>query len=144
MSAIIMGGSAQIAGNIDVSYRQDNLIAGDLQLVTQNITLKTDQGILQRGTVLSKDETGVYVISKLTSATNNDGTTSTTTPSSIVVLADTYNTTNGDVTAGAYFTGEFNANRIIIDDSWTLDALRDASRPFTIFFKDVVNADNPT
>lgn len=134
MSAVIMGGTAQIVGNIDVSYRQDNLIAGDLQLVTQNITLKMGQGILQRGTVLSKDETGVYVISKSTS----------TAPTSIVVLADTFDTTDNDVTAGAYFTGEFNANRIVMDDSWALDALRDAARPFTIFFKDVVNADNPT
>lgn len=137
MSSVIQGGSAQIVGNIDVSYRQDNLIAGDMQLVTQSITLKGAQGVLQRGTVLGKDATGVYVIAKET-ATDSSKT-------SLAVLADTYDTSSGDISgAGAYFTGEFNANRIIMDASWTLDQLRDAARPLTIFFKDVVNADNPT
>lgn len=137
MTSIIQGGSAQIVGNIDISYCQDNLIAGNMQLVTQSITLKGAQGVLQRGTVLGKDTAGVYVIAKET-ATDSSKT-------ALVVLADTYDTSAGDVSgAGAYFTGEFNANRIIMDASWTLDQLRDAARPLTIFFKDVVNADDPT
>ncbi|CAI3953579.1 unnamed protein product [Commensalibacter communis] len=132
-----MGGTAQIVGNIDVSYRQDNLIAGDMQLVTQSIILKGNQGVLQRGTILGKDATGLYVIAKATAKDSS--------PTSLVVLADTHDTSLGDVSgAGAYFTGEFNASRIIMDESWTLDQLRDAARPLTIFFKDVVNADNPT
>lgn len=137
MSTVIMGGTAQIADNIDVSYRQDNLIAGDMQLVTQSIILKGDQGILQRGTVLGKDATGVYVVSKMTAQDSSK--------TALVVLADTHDTSSGDVYgAGAYFTGEFNAHRIIMDETWTLDKLRDAARPLAIFFKDVVNADNPT
>lgn len=131
------GGTAQIFGNRDVSYRQDNLIAGELQPVSQNITLKGNQGILRRGTILGKDKTGVYVVSK---ATATDGS-----EKSLVVLVDTYDTGSGDVSgAGGYFTGEFNANRIIMDASWTLETLRDAARPLALFFQDVVNADNPT
>ncbi|MDI2091616.1 head decoration protein [Commensalibacter oyaizuii] len=133
----IWGGSAQIYGNKDVSYRQDNLIAGELQPVTQSITLKGNQGILRRGTIIGKDNTGVYVVSK---ATATDGS-----EKALAVLVDTYDTSSGDVSgAGGYFTGEFNASRIIIDDSWTLETLRDAGRPLALFFQDVVNADNPT
>lgn len=130
-----MGGTAQISSNVDVSYVQDQLIAGDTQIVSFNISLKGGQGLLKRGTILAKDETGLYVVAKKSSET---------VLKSIVVLADRFDTADGNTTGAAYFKGEFNAHRIIMDDSWTLDALQDEARPFSIFFKDVVNADIPT
>lgn len=132
---VIYGGSAQIIGNVDISYKQDNLIAGGLQLVTQNVILLANQGVLARGTVLGKNKDGVYVVSK---ATATDGSQN---PSA--VLIDTYDTGTDNLSgAGVYLTGEFNANRIIKDESWDIDKLRDAARAYSIFFKDVINSNN--
>lgn len=135
--ATIYGATAQPFGNVDVSYRQDNLIAGNLQPVTQSITLLKGQGVLRRGTILGKNGDGLYVISK---STATDGS-----QDPCAVLVDTFDTSGGNVVnAGVYQMGEFNANHIIKDDSWTIEKLRDATRQHSIFLKDVVTADDPS
>lgn len=130
----VWGGSAQLIGNTDASYRNRNLIAGTLQLVTENVTLLANQGILECGTILGKNADGLYVVSK---ATATDGS-----QDPCAVLDDTYDTgTENLVNAGVYFMGEFNAKRVTYDESWTLDKLREATKKHSIFLKDVVTAD---
>ena len=60
------------------------------------------------------------------------------------ILADVADAALADVNGGLYLTGEFNENRIIYDNGWTLAELRDLLRPVGIFLKSAVVADNPT
>lgn len=53
-------------------YVPDQLIAGDAKLVTTNVTLKSGQGVVKRGTVL-----GVVTIGAATSAAKGGGNTGT-------------------------------------------------------------------
>jgi hypothetical protein len=57
------------------------------------------------------------------------------------ILAEQADATGGNVNGGIYLTGEFNENRVAYDVSWTLQALRDALRPFNIFLKSAIIAD---
>ncbi|HAT1603265.1 TPA: head decoration protein, partial [Raoultella ornithinolytica] len=45
-----------------------------------------------------------------------------------------------DQNGGLYLMGEFNQNRIIFDNSWTVPALKAALRPLAIFLKDSIQA----
>lgn len=71
--------------------------------------------------------------------TANDGSQ---TPCAILV--DNCDPSSGAVTTAAYSTGEFNANRVTFDASWTVELLRTALRPYAIFLKSVVSAADPT
>jgi hypothetical protein len=60
-----------------------------------------------------------------------------------VLLVDDTDTTAADQNAGAYQTGEFNGNKIIYDDSFTLAQIVDALRLWQIFIKTAITAADP-
>lgn len=118
-------------------YRQDTfvpdqLIAGPLQLVTDNITVAAGRKYV-RGTVLGLiAASGKYTLSKKSASDGSEN------PS--VILVDNIDATPGDVRAGAYLMGEFNMHRITADTSWTPEALRTEMRKYSLFLKDANTA----
>ncbi|PHM22415.1 head decoration protein [Xenorhabdus budapestensis] len=105
----------------------DQLIAGQLQLVTDSVTM-AQFGLLKRGSVLGMNKSGEYVLSVKTATDGSE--------KPAAILVDAVDTTVSSQTAGVYLMGEFNAHRIIFDKSWTLAELKTALRPFSIFLKD--------
>lgn len=59
------------------------------------------------------------------------------------ILADVADTTGGDVSGAVYQTGEFNANSLFFDPSFTIASLTGALRKFNIFVKTSISANNP-
>ena len=121
------------------SYVPDQLIAGQFFRVTfGNAVLAGGQGVLARGTLLGQvTATGKYLVA---TAAATDGSQ---VPSA--VLADSYDTTLGDVTgAGLYLTGEFNANRVIFGAGVTAASAFAALRGVNIFLKSAVSAADPS
>ncbi len=60
------------------------------------------------------------------------------------ILVDNVNATAGALQGGMYQTGEFNGNKLIYDNSWTLAALTTALRVLSIFVKPAISAADPT
>jgi hypothetical protein len=60
------------------------------------------------------------------------------------ILADFVDPTGGNVGAGAYVQGEFNANAIVYDSSLSVSTIRNAFRGNGIFIKNAVSAADPT
>lgn len=60
------------------------------------------------------------------------------------ILADLSDPTSGNVTAGVYVQGEFNANAIVFDSSLTPQGIKSAFRGNGIFIKSPVSASDPT
>jgi Bacteriophage lambda head decoration protein D len=60
------------------------------------------------------------------------------------VLVDYCDPTSGNVNAGVYLMGEFNANAIIYDSSWSVPALKVACARSGMFFKTAVTAGDPS
>lgn len=60
------------------------------------------------------------------------------------ILADYADASGGPVTAPAYLTGEFNADKLVLDASWTVAALTPLLRAKSIFVKTFVSAADPT
>lgn len=87
-------------------------------------------------TITVTEATGDY---KLSVATASDGSQ---TPCAI--LASSTDASVSPQMAGAYLMGEFNANALNYDPSWTITTLRNALRPFSIFVKASVSAADPT
>jgi hypothetical protein len=58
----------------------------------------------------------------------------------VAILADYADASNGPVRTGAYVMGEFNANALSYDSSWTPELLTTALRPWAIYLKSVVSA----
>ena len=56
------------------------------------------------------------------------------------ILVDNVDASTSDQNGGLYLMGEFNQNRIIFDNSWTVPALKAALRPLAIFLKDSTQA----
>ena len=116
----------------------DQLIAGNLQLVTETVTLVSGAGALARGTVLGKiTASGKYTKSATASS---DGSQ---TP--VAILADAADSTSGDVLCGVYLMGEFNSNALTLGTGWTTATVAAALRASGIFVKtlatDLSNAD---
>lgn len=137
-STTVNGIWPQTPAAFDATYLPDQLIAGVYPRVTENVTLAGAQGVLVRGTVLGVvTATGKYVVSA-SAATDGSQTP-------IAVLADTYDTTAGDVAgAGCYFSGEFNQNAVTMGTGWTAATLATALRPSNIYLKNAVTAADPT
>jgi hypothetical protein len=87
-------------------------------------------------TVEVVEATGDYVLSVKTAT---DGSQTPT-----AVLVTTTDASAAPQEAGAYLMGEFNANAITFDPSWTLPALQTAMRPYSLFLKTAVSAADPT
>lgn len=62
----------------------------------------------------------------------------------VAILAEQADASGGDVNGGIYLTGEFNENRVAYDVSFTLAAVKDALRAYSIFLKSAVVADPPS
>ena len=124
-------------GAVQDTFVPDQLIAGNLKLVTQTVGIAGGQGVLQRGTVVglstSGANEGAYTLSAMAAT---DGSQS---PSAILV--DTVDTTGGAVQAGVYLMGEFNANYLSYGAGWTIATLTVALRPLSIFIKQAVSGD---
>lgn len=114
-------------------YVPDQLVSGPLQLVTDTVAI-TGGKVLKRGTVLGVvTASGGYQLSVKTATDGSE------VPSAILV--DDVDATAGDVQGGVYLMGEFNGHRIIIDNSWTVETVKPALRPSSIFIRDVVKND---
>ena len=112
-------------------FLPDQLIAGTLQLVTDSGIITG--GTFQRGTVLGMiTASGKYTKSVKTATDGSE------TP--VAILVDNVDASTSDQNCGLYLMGEFNQNRIIFDNSWTVPALKAALRPLAIFLKDSIQA----
>lgn len=88
-----------------VSNSPDNLIAGSLDIIALEITVKAGQGELPRGQLLGKI-TGDDYIKCLSTA--NDGS-----EAGACILAEDIDATSADVVTTGYFQGEFNENAVL-------------------------------
>lgn len=119
------------------TFTPDNLFAGGISPVVPGTeTILTSQGVLVRGTVLGK------VVATSKCVIINSSTQGATPGSGIVyaVLAETVDTTGGDVEAPVYYTGEYNENALVFGGTDDADDHRTAARNVGIFFKDTVSA----
>ncbi|ECY3258276.1 head decoration protein [Salmonella enterica subsp. enterica serovar Alachua] len=133
MTVNSFGENPWVPGAQQDTFIPDQLVSGPLQLVTDTVTV-TGAALYSRGTVLGQvTATGAYTLSV---ATAQDGSETPT-----AILADQADATASDVSAGVYLMGEFNGTRMIYDKSWTLDKLKVALRPSSIFVRDVVGID---
>lgn len=130
--AEIIGDNPCVPGMQSYTYVPDQLIAGNLQLVTDTVDIGGTVPMV-RGSILGQiTATGVYVLSVKTAT---DGSQS---PSA--VLVDNANPAGATVRGGVYELGVFNQNRITFDASWTLPDLKNALRPYSIFLRDSLQA----
>ncbi|MCP9269876.1 head decoration protein [Xenorhabdus sp. XENO-1] len=110
----------------------DQLIAGQLQLVTDTGIIAKGQK-LQRGAVLGQiTASREYVLSKK-SATDGSQIP-------CAILVDNIDSTESSVNGGVYLMGEFNQHRVIYDESWTLPELTAELRKFSLFLRDSITA----
>jgi hypothetical protein len=135
LSITTIGDNPQTPGMAAETYSPDQLIAGNLKCITDTVTLGA--GTLVRGTVLGQITAGGNYILCVKTAVDGSQTP-------VVVLADAADASGGAVLAPVYLTGEFNANALTFDASWTLAALKAALRAEMIFIKNVVSAADPT
>ncbi|GAB6854174.1 head decoration protein [Asaia astilbis] len=136
--SITQGIYPQTPGAFDATFLPDQLIAGVFQPVTGNVTLAGGNGVLKRGTVLGAITAGGKHVPASSSA--SDGS-----QNPVAILADTYDTTSGDVVgAGVYLTGEFNINAVTLGAGLTPEAATAALRPLSIFLKSAVSAADPS
>ena len=105
----------------------DNLInSTDPGVECFHVTLKSGQGVLERGTLLATGSSGLEKISSGTTGKAN------------AILAETIDTAEGTV-ALAYRTGHFNANALIVANGYTItDADKEALRVAGILLSDAV------
>lgn len=135
VSVTTLGDNPQLPGAYDYVYSPDQLIAGNLKIVTDTATI-TGAAALKRGAVLGKvTATGAY---RLAVGTAGDGS-----QAPCAVLADDADATAADVTAGVILMAEVNANRLIIDPSLTLAAVKAAFRSLGLFVKSALSAADP-
>ncbi|HBZ7662892.1 MULTISPECIES: head decoration protein [Klebsiella pneumoniae complex] len=109
----------------------DQLVVSTLQLVTDSGTITG--GTFLRGTVLGKiTASGKYTQSVKTAT---DGS-----QNPVAILVDNVDASTTDQNGGLYLMGEFNQNRIVYDNTWTVADLKSALRPLAIFLKDSLQA----
>lgn len=116
-----------VPGARSTLFVPDQLIAGNLKLVTDTVTIGASQTLI-RGAVLGRvTATGDYVLSVETAT---DGS-----QIPCAILVDNVTTAAGATqTAGVYLQGEFNSNYLTFDASWSVTTLKAAIRP-TLFIK---------
>lgn len=109
----------------------DNLIAGDQPCLCclKGVTVLTGQGILARGSVLGVITTGGK--GKLVAKASVDGS-----QVAKLILADTIDTTAGDVVAQCYQSGLFNRDALTFSAANTVADHEDNLRVYGILLKD--------
>ncbi len=135
MSTNVIGENPWIPGLTVNTFVPDQLIAGDLKLVTDSVSIG-GSAVVARGTVMGRiTSSGVYIPSV---ATATDGSQ---VPSAIMV-DQVDNTVTTPQIGGIYLMGEFNFNSLIYDASWgtagssaAYQALKGAFIPSNIFLK---------
>ncbi|MFE8872775.1 head decoration protein [Acetobacter persici] len=109
------------------TFVPDQLIAGNLKLVTATVTFSSGNTFVRGQVVGRVTATGDYMPCVQTAT---DGSQ---VPCGIVV--DTVDASAAAQTGSIYQMGEFNSNYMTFDASWTLDALTQALRQWSIFIK---------
>jgi Bacteriophage lambda head decoration protein D len=114
-------------------YIPDNLFAGHVMpKVDDSLIVASGQGVLARGTLLGLvTATGK---AKVVSKTANDGSEKV-----YAVLAENIDTTNGDVLAPVYLTGEFNENALTVAAGNTVAEHKASARAVGIFIKSTLS-----
>lgn len=107
----------------------DQLIAGNLKLVTQNYIVASGAGVVTRGTPMGVVTATGKVIPSVSTAV--DGS-----EKPVGLLVDITDATAVDQSCGLYVMGEFNSNVIsaVMGASWTIPTLM-AALPSGIFIK---------
>lgn len=125
-------GQNQFAPGVKSSlFVPDQLIAGTLQLVTDTVTVAG--GVFKRGTVLGMiTASGKYTKCVKTASDGSE--------KPVAILVDDVNASSAEQNGGVYLMGEFNQNRIMIDESWSITDMKSALRPLAIFLKDSTQA----
>lgn len=125
------------------TYVSDQLIAGNLKLITTNVTFATGAAVVYRGTVMGiVTATGKVIPSVETAA---DGS-----QVPVGIAVDTYDVTTGDAAGAVYQMGEFNFSKVLYDVSWGASyavakaALRGAFGARPVYLNDVTTATDPT
>jgi hypothetical protein len=123
-------------GMVSETYIPDQLIAGDLKLVTTNGTI-TGAAAFVRGTVMGQ----ITASGKWTAYASgaSDGS-----QNAAGILVDNIDTTGGDGTCGIYLMGEFNGNCTTPLGSALSAAALAALRTAGIFIKTPMPASDPT
>ena len=128
LTATAINNNSMAPGIAAEVYVPDQLIAGIVPLVTDNVTIVSGAGVIKRGTVLGKiTASGKYTTSLTASA---DGS-----QSAAVVAADTVDATSADQVCGVYLSGEFNANAMTLGTGWTVATVTAALRSLGIYVK---------
>jgi hypothetical protein len=135
----------------DGEFVPDSLISGNKQgALTRGITLAPGQGVLKRGTLLSRNENNLGVIFAQSNTEGSgenvdDGAQQRVTqekicPSGILTDdTDTGSSQEGDpVIAEEYITGVFNPNAVIASEGTNVKDLTETLRMLGIFFEEVV------
>ena len=120
-------------GMVSETYIPDQLIAGDLKIVTDSVTI-SGTAALKRGTLMIKDPaTGIW--SAWVAGTGEP----------VGVLVDNIDPSAGNLTGGIYLTGQFNGACTTPLGSTLTGADMQALRNAGIFIKNsVVTASDPT
>lgn len=114
-------------GARSATFVPDQLIAGNLKLVTATVTFAAGNTFI-RGQVVGRVTASGAYMPCVKSATDGSQI-----PCGIVV--DTVDASAAAQTGSIYQMGEFNSNYMTIDASWTLDDLTQALRQWSIFVK---------
>jgi Bacteriophage lambda head decoration protein D len=93
--------------------------------------------------MVAGDEISIAVVAgsgsyKLAASASTDGS-----QNPVAILADDADASGGDVSAGIYLHGEFNANALTLGTGITAAAAKAALQPFGIFIKSTVSAADP-
>lgn len=129
---ITYGNNPVTPGYWSSEYQPDQLLCGPLQHVTKTVTISGGE-MYQRGTVLGRvTDSGAFTLC-VPSATDGSETP-------VAILSDPADATSGDVLAGVYVMGEFNANRVIFGEGWDISALTSALEKEKIFLRNPVMA----
>lgn len=113
-------------------YTPDNLVAGhEFPILTKEVIVKGNQGILERGTVVGMvDETKLAVP---VDSTANDGS-----QVPYGILTDTIDTSDGDVVTTCYISGLFNVNALHFGGDDTAETHEAKLRELGIYLKETI------
>ena len=115
------------------AYVPDRLIAGHADLITDQKTILSGEGVLVRGALLGRvTASGKY---RLSLTASNDGSQ---TP--VAILAEDVDATADDAEAPAYEAGEFNSNAMTFGTGHTAASVRDELTARGIYLKAAVPA----
>lgn len=116
-------------------YVPDQLIAGALHLVTEQVTVKQSAGVTYpRGQVLAQITAAGADLGKFTLAIQTGGVSGQTIPAG--VLVDVTNVNAGDVVTDVYTMGEFDLAALTYDNSFSATQLQ-VQATATLYFKPV-------